>query len=82
MYDHLSKPQESVPHYADAVSFKTFTNTSEKQQQHIPLVEYAEVDYSMNKSPQQVNLTNGYDEINESKIEVNTEVSVETCVPL
>ena len=62
------------------MSLKAVSNKTEKQQQQIPLVEYAEVDNSVNKSPQHHNLTSGYDEINENI--TNTGVSVQNCIPL
>ena len=76
----IKKPKESVPYQTlaswqkYAVSLKAISNTSEKQQQQIPLVEYAEADNSWNKSPQQHNLTSTYDEVND-KTKVSTEVS-------
>ena len=78
--DDIKKPKESVPHQTSAsgqeyaVPLKTISNKSEKQQQQIPLVEYAEADNSWNKSLQQHNLTSTYDEVND-KTKVSTEVS-------
>ena len=73
--------KQSIPHQSSdsgeqyAVSLKVVSNKTEKQQQQIPLVEYAEVDNSVNKSPQHQNLPSGYDEINESNVTANKEVS-------
>ena len=58
------------------MSLKAVTNVPEKQQEQIPLVEYAELDYNKNKSPQHHNLTSGYDEINENSTNKDTGVSI------
>ena len=59
------------------MSLKAVSNKSEKQQQQIPLMEYAEIDNSANQSPQHHNLPNGYDKINDDNINMNTGVSVQ-----
>ena len=59
------------------MSLKAVSNKSEKQQQQIPLMEYAEIDNSANQSPQHHNLPSGYDEINDDNINMNTGVSVQ-----
>ena len=82
-YDQIKESsKQSIPHQSSdsgeqyAVSLKAVSNKTEKQQQQqIPLVEYAEVDNSVNKSPQHQNLPSGYDEINESNVTANKEVS-------
>ena len=77
--DDIKKPKESVPHQTSAsgqeyaVPLKAISNKSEKQQQQIPLVEYAEADNNQNKSTQQHNLTSAYDEVND-KNKVSAEV--------
>ena len=82
-YYQIKESKQSIPHQIAAngeeyaVSSKAVGNASEKQQQQQqqPLVEYAEVDNSKNKSPQQHNIPSGY-EINENIIIANKEVSV------
>ena len=82
VYDVIKEAKESGPHQTSAsgqeyaVPLIAVNNTSEKQQQQVPSVEYAKVDNVQNKSPQQHNQTSGYDEINENKIQVNEKVSV------
>ena len=84
MYDDVKEAKESIPHQSSdngelyAVSLNAVSNKSEKQQQQIPLMEYAEIDNSANQSPQHHNLPSGYDVINDSNI--NTGVSVQNCV--
>ena len=79
-YYQIKESKQSIPHQIAAngeeyaVSSKAVGDASEKQQQQ-PLVEYAEVDNSKNKSPQQHNVPSGY-EINENIIIANKEVSV------
>ena len=86
-YDQIKESsKQSIPHQSSdsgeqyAVSLKAVSNKTEKQQQQIPLVEYAELDNSVNKSPQHQNLPSGYDEINESNITANKEVSGQMCI--
>ena len=68
VYDDIKKPKESVPHQTSAsgqeyaIPLKAINNTSEKQQQQVPSVEYAKVGNNQNKSPQQHNQTSGYEE--------------------
>ena len=82
VYDDIKKPKEPVPYQTSAsgqeyaVPLIAVNNTSEKQQQQIPSVQYAKVGNSQNKSPQQHNQTNGYEEVNKNNIKVNEEVSV------
>ena len=79
-YDQIKEPKESIPHQSSdsgeqyAVSLKAVGNKSEKQQQQLPLVEYAEIDNSKNKSPQHHNLPSGY-EFSENITTTNKEVS-------
>ena len=76
-YDQIKEHKESVPHQSSdsgeqyAVSLKAVSNKSEKQQQQLPLVEYAEIE---NKSPQHHNMPSGY-EYNEDIITANKQVS-------
>ena len=79
VYDDIKEAKESGPHQASAsgqyaVPLIAATSTYDKQQQHIPSVEYDEVSNSQNKSPQQHNQTSGYDEINENSIKVKPKV--------
>ena len=82
-YDQIKEPKESIPHQSSdsgeqyAVSLKAVGNKSEKQQQQLPLVEYAEIDNSKNKSPQHQNLPSGY-EFSENITTANKEVSGHT----
>ena len=75
--------KESIPRRASAsselsaVSLKIASKTSECQQQQIPL---DEMDTDKKESPEQYNLTIGFDEINENNSNTNTEVSVLTYV--
>ena len=82
-YDQIKEPKQSVPHQTSAsgeqyaVSLNAINSAAEKQQQQqVPLVEYAEIDNNKNKSPQQYNLTSGYDEINDNKSTDRKEVSL------
>ena len=82
-YDQIRKPQQSIPHHTSAseeqyaVSFNVVNSAAEKQrQQQVPLVEYAEIDNNKNKSPQQYNVTSGYDEIKENRNTDSEEVSL------
>ena len=82
-YDQIKEPQQSVPHHTSAsgeqyaVSFNVVNSAAEKQQQQqVPLVEYAEIDNNKSKSPQQYNVTSGYDEINDNKTTDRKEVSL------
>ena len=61
-----------------AVSTKAVSNQAEKQQEQIPLVEYAEIDSNKKNKKAEHNLNNGYDEINENNIDNNTGVSDKT----
>ena len=79
-YDDIKEVKESVPHQTSAsgqyaVPLIAVSSTSDKQQQHIPSVEYDEVSNGQNKSPQQDNQISGYDEINKNNIKVDGEVS-------
>ena len=58
-----------------AVSTKVVSNKPEKQQEQIPLVEYAEIDNNKKNQNVKNNMTNVYDEINENNIDNNTGVS-------
>ena len=58
-----------------AVSTKAVSNKPEKQQEQIPLVEYAEIDNNKKIQKVENNVTNVYDEINENNIDNNTGVS-------
>ena len=84
VYDDIKEAKESVPHQTSAsgqyaVPLIAVSSTSDKQQQHIPSVEYYdEVSNSQNKSPQQHNQTSGYDEINENNIKVKPKVHTYT----
>ena len=86
-YDQIKEPKESIPHQSSdsgeqyAVSLKAVGNKSEKQQQQIPLVEYAEVDNSKSKSPQYHNFPSGY-EFSENIITTNKEVSGHTYIAM
>ena len=82
MYDDAIKEAKGLtPHQTSssgelyAVSLKAVSNKSEKQQQQIPLMEYAEINNSASQSPQHHNLPSGYDAINDNNTNVNTEVS-------
>ena len=82
-YDQIKEPKQSVPHQTSAsgeqyaVSLNAVNSAAEKQQQQqVPLVEYAEIDNNKNNSPQQYNLTSGYDEINDNKSTDRKEVSL------
>ena len=82
MYDDAIKEAKgSTPHQTSssgelyAVSLKAVSNKSEKQQQQIPLMEYAEINNSASQSPQHHNLPSGYNVINDNNTNVNTEVS-------
>ena len=82
-YDQIKEPQQSIPHHTSAsgeqhaVSFNAVNSAAEKQQQQqIPLVEYAEIDNNKNNSPQQYNVTDGYDEIKDNGNTDSKEVSV------
>ena len=83
VYDTM--PKESIPRRASAsselsaVSLKIASKTSECQQQQIQL---DEIDADNKESPEQYNLTTGFDEINENNSNINTEVSVLTYVTL
>ena len=57
------------------VSTKAVSNKAEKQQEQIPLVEYAEIDNNKKNQKVEHNVNNGYDEINENNIDNNTGVS-------
>ena len=72
-YDQTKEPKQSVPHHTSAsgeqyaVSFNAVNSAAEKQQQQqVPLLEYAEIDNNKNKSPQQYNVTSGYDVIKDN----------------
>ena len=86
-YDQIKEPKLSVPHQASAseeqyaVSLNAVNSAAEKQQQQqVPLVEYAEIDNNKNNSPQQYNLTSGYDEINDDKSTDRKKVSLRNCL--
>ena len=86
-YYKIKESKQSIPHQVAAngeqyaVSSKVVCNASDSDKQHqqqVPLVvEYAELDKSKNKHPQQYNLPSGY-EINENFIIANKEVSLVT----
>ena len=61
-----------------AVSTKAVSNKAEKQQEQIPLVEYAEIDNNKKNQKVEHNVNNGYDEINENNIDNSTGVSDKT----
>ena len=86
-YDQIKEPKQSVPCQSSAseeqyaVSLNAVNSAAEKQQQQqVPLVEYAEIDNNKNNSPQQYNLTSGYDEINDDKSTDRKEVSLRNCL--
>jgi len=58
-----------------AMSKKAFSNKAEKQQEQIPLVEYAEIDNIKKNHKVEHNVNYGYDEINKCNIDNNTGVS-------
>ena len=78
-YYQIKESKQSIPHQLAAngeqyaVSTKVVCDGSDKQKQQ-QVVEYAEVDKSKNKHPQQCNLPSEY-EINENFIIANKEVS-------
>ena len=80
---YVTMSKESIPRRASAsselsaVSLKIASKTSECQQQQIPL---DEMDADKKESPEQYNLTIGFDEINENNSNTNNEVSVLTYV--
>ena len=83
---YVTMSKESIPRRASAsselsaISLKIASKTSECQQQQIPL---DEMDADKKESPEQYNLTIGFDEIppvNENNSNINTEVSVLTYV--
>ena len=86
-YDQIKEPKGSIPHQSSdsgeqyVVSLKAISNKTEKQQQPIPLVEYAEIDSSKNESPQHHNLPSGY-EFSENITTANKEVSGHTYVTI
>ena len=81
-YNEYKEPKQSTPHQSSpsgeqyAVSLNAVNNTAENQQQQVPTVEYAEIDNNKNKTPQQYNLTNGYDELNGNRNTDSKEVSI------
>ena len=83
-YDQIKEPKQSVPRQSSAseeqcaVSLNAVNSAAEKQQQQqqVPLVEYAEINNTKNRSPQQYNLSSGYDEINNNKNIDRKEVSL------
>ena len=81
-YDQIKEPKQFIPHQTSAsgeqyaVSLNAVNNTAENQQKQAPLVEYAEIDNNKNKTPQQHNLTSGYDEINDNRNTDSKEVSL------
>ena len=83
-YDQIKKPKQSIPHQTSAseeqyaVSLNAVNSAAEKQQQQqqVPLVEYAEIDNKKSSSPQQYNLTSGYDEISDNNSTDRKEVSL------
>ena len=84
-YDQIKEPKQSIPHQSSAsgeqyaVSLNAVNSAAEKQQQQqqqVPLVEYAEIDNTKSSSPQQYNMTSGYDEINDNKTTDRKEVSL------
>ena len=82
-YDQIKEAKQSVPCQSSAsgeqyaVSLNAVNSAVEKQQQHqVPLVEYAEINNTKNKTPQQYNLSGGYDEINNNKTTDRKEVSL------
>ena len=88
MYGAIKEVKKSIPRQSSdngelyAVSLNAVSNKSEKQQQQIPLIEYAEIDNSANQSPQHLNLPSGYNVINDNNINVNTELQVHKCTKL
>ena len=81
--DQIKEPKQSVPHQSlaseeqYATSLNAVNSAAEKQQhQQVPLVEYAEINNTKNRSPQQYNLSSGYDEINNDKSTDRKEVSL------
>ena len=79
--DGIKETKGSTPHHTSssgelyAVSLKAVSNKSEKQQQQIPLMEYAEINNSASQSPRHHNLPSGYDVINDNNTNINTKVS-------
>ena len=81
--DQIKEPKPSAPHHTSAsgeqyaVSFNAVNSVAEKQQQQqVPLEEYAEIDNNKNNSPQQYNVTSGYDMIKDNGNTDSKEVSL------